>query len=481
MILFSRPALLILICIFASCTAGPDYSPPEMGAPEKFVLQDVFDELKKKNGHEELPENLPLNWWEEFSDPLLTRLVESGIKNNYRIASANARLKQARANLELAGSGDDLSAVASVDADAGQELDLASGDTDSDSSVLGSLSLGLPLDIFGQVARQEEAALAQVEGARAELRGVILEISSDIARQYLRLRGNQRQLDLLEESVELQEKTLSIVRSRYEAGLSPELDMRRAEASVENLRADIPGLRESLVNSRNTLATLTGKYPGAYEQLLSDDKDIPEYEGAVPELVPADVLTMRPDVQQAETELKRAVAEIGVARAEFYPFFQLIGQISIGSSGISGEPTMDLLIGSIGALIEQVVTDGGARRANLKIAEARAEEALANYRQTMLDAIQEVEDTLSALESSLDRQRSLQKAVKASERSFHQAEILYTQGLTSFLDVVDAQRVLASAQQDLASARTEYATQVANLFRVLGTEVKPGSENVHTP
>ena len=469
--LLRTTVLLLLTCIFASCTVGPDYTPPDLGAPEKFDLQEVLDQLNCENRDKKVSEPLPLNWWEGFSDPVLSQLVESGVKNNYRIASASARLKGAQANLRLAGSQDSLSTIAAIDANAEGELDLGDGDADFDSPLLGSLSLALPLDIFGRVTRREEAALAQLEGARADLRGTILEISSDITGQYLRLRGNQRQLALLEESVELQERTLHIVRSRYEAGLSPELDMRRAEASVENLRAGIPELRQSLINSRNILATLTGKYPGTYEDLLSDNQEIPAYNGALPDLVPADVLLMRPDVHQAEADLKRVVAEIGVARAEFYPFFQLVGQISIGSAGIAGEPIMNLLIGSIGALIEQVVTDGGARRANLDIAKARAEESLADYRQTLLDAIKEVEDTLSALESSLDRQRSLEKSVAASKRSFHQAGILYTQGLTSFLDVVDAQRVLAAAQQELAAARTEYASQVANLFRVLGTEI----------
>lgn len=448
------------------------------------MMQDILDKLKEEREGKPPSQDLSLQWWEGFSDPILNRLVENGIENNYRIAGAVSRLKQARANLELAGSADDLSTIASVDAETGEELDLENGDTDSNSDIRGALSLVLPLDIFGQVARQEEAAIAQIEGARADLRGTLLEISSTITSRYLRLRGDQRQLELLEESVKLQEKTLAIVKSRYRAGLSPELDMRRAEASVENLRADIPQLRESLVNSRNTLATLTGKYPGVYEDLLSGNGNIPEYNRSVPEIIPGDVLSRRPDVKQTEAELKRAVAEIGVAKAEFYPFFNLLGQVSIGSSGLrSGEPATDLLIGSIGALIEQVVTDGGALQANLDIAEARAEEALADYRQTLLEAVREVEETLAAIGSSLDRQRSLEKAVAASERSFHQAEILYTQGLTSFLDVVDAQRVLASAQQDLAAARTEYAAQVANLFRVLGADVKTPSdkESVNDP
>lgn len=467
-----RLILLPLFILLVSCAVGPDYRPPEIGAPEKFVKQDVLKKLNKQSENNQNRKEIPVNWWDGFSDPVLSSLVKKGIENNYSIASSYARLKQATSFLKLADSQDALSAIALIDLNAGDELDISSGDTNFNDGIFASLGLVLPFDVFGRVKRQEQAAIARIERSQAELRGTILQVSTDIASQYLRLRGNQRQLLLLEQSVELQEKTLSIVRSRFDAGLSPELDMRRAEASVENLRADIPALKESLVNSRNTIATLTGEFPGEYEELLSDMEDIPEYKGFVPEVIPADVLLLRPDVQQAEAQLKQAVAEIGVAEAEFYPFFQLVGQIGIGSGGISGGSMMDLLVGSIGALVEQFITDGGARRANLEIAKAGADEALSNYRQTLLDAMNDVERTLAALESSFDRQQSLEKAVAASERSFYQAEILYTQGLTSFLDVVDAQRVLASAQQELASAKTEYAFQVANLFRVLGTETK---------
>ncbi len=184
---------------------------------------------------------------------------------------------------------------------------------------------------------------------------------------------------------------------------------------------------------------------------------------------------MRPDVHQAEARLKQTVAQIGVAYTEWYPLTRLMQQISIGGSGVSSEPAVGILIGSIRGLIEQVVTDGGARQANLGIAKAQAEEALANYRQTLLDAIEEVESTLAALESLQNRQSSLAKEVQASDRSFYQAESLYRQGLTSFLDVVDAQRELAQAQQQLAATNTNYVSQIARLFRVLGTEINSNS------
>src|SRR5690606_24844053 len=151
---------------------------------------------------------------------------------------------------------------------------------------------------------------------------------SAVAAEYLRLRGNQRQLDLLKESIALQEKTLSIVRSRYEAGLSPELDLRRAETSVERLRADLPPLVESLAVSRHALATLTGRYPGAYEEILKEAAEVPRYQYQITAAVPLDVLRNRPDIRAAEAALKQAVAEIGVAEADFYPLFNIIGSVS---------------------------------------------------------------------------------------------------------------------------------------------------------
>lgn len=469
--LFSRILIFVFLSfVFLSCTAGQDYQRPEIASPEKFVNQDVLERLNEQNPSKT---DFFYNWWEGFSDTTLNEMVNLGINNNYSIAASYARLNRAKAILELAASGDSLKGTATVDFDTQQEIELGDGSTDYVDGIFGSLGFILPIDLFGRVTRQEQAAMAEIEFARAELRGNVLKISSDITGEYLRLRGNQRQLLLLEESVELQEKTLSIVQIRYDAGLAPELDVRRAEASVENLRAGIPELEESLVNSRNTIATLTGNFPGEYDNLLSMDGKIPVYTGTIPNIIPADVISLRPDVKQAEADLKQKVAETGVAEAEFYPLFSLIGQIGIGVGGISGLSTMDAFLASIGALLQQVFTDGGARQANLDIAKAEAEESLAEYYQTLLDAIKEVEQNLSALRSSYKRQISLQKAVDASERSSHQAEILYAQGLTSFLDVVDANRVLAFTQQELASARTDYAVQIAILFKVIGTEIIP--------
>jgi multidrug efflux system outer membrane protein len=461
--------LALAALLTAACTARPDYTPPEINAPSQFVSQEVLKTLNEnKSG-----KAFTADWWTGFKDPVLDTLVETGLANNFEIAAAAARVKEAQARVRLAGASNNLSADISVDSDLQERRELRPDSNSATTTGAGAeIGIGLPIDIFGRTRREVEAAQAGLESARAELKGIILTTSSDIAAEYLRLRGNQRQLELLRESVALQEKTLSIVKTRYETGLAPELDMRRAETSVENLRADIPPLEGDLLNARNRLASLTGEFPGAYETLLKDNKETPTYKNAIPSLVPLEVLSSRPDIRQSEAALKQAVAGIGVAQAAYYPSFNLSGTIGLSSSGVSGAPATDILIASIRALIEQIITDGGERRASVTIAKAQAEEALANYEQALREASEEVETSLAAIHSSLTRQTSLEKAVSSSQRSFSQAETLYQQGLISFLDVVDAQRVLASAEQALAREQTNYATQIATLFRVLGTDIE---------
>jgi NodT family efflux transporter outer membrane factor (OMF) lipoprotein len=453
---------------------GPDYAAPEINAPDSFVSQNVFDQLSsvENTSLPPLDDSLQNNWWDGFNDPMLSELVDDALHHNYAIASAAARLSQAHAQLNLAKSGDKIRMEAGVDSGADERFEFGNGgDSTTSGDLFGSLSFVWPVDAFGRTYREVEAARARVEASSAAYRSVILTVSSNITSEYLLLRGNQKQLALLIESVELQKQTLAIVDSRFKAGLAPELDLRRAEAAVANLEADIPPLREALINSQNSISVLTGQFPGTHTETLVIEKDIPTYNRSIPTLMPMEVLQMRPDVQQAEANLKNAIAAIGAAKADYYPIVQLSKQISLGASGASSDPTVGILFAGIRALIRQVITDGGERDAVFDTASARADEALSNYRQTLLLAVEDVERSLTSLQSSLNRQQSLDQAVNASSRSFFQAESLYKQGLTSFLDVVDAQRVLASAQQQLASARTAYAVEVANLFRVLGTTV----------
>ncbi|EDM82188.1 efflux transporter outer membrane subunit [Limnobacter sp. MED105] len=465
--------VLPFVFLSACAVTTPKLPSTETKPPEQFVAQDILQNLSsvKDAGV------AGVRWWEGFNDPVLNELVSTSIQNNFQIAAAAARVKEARALLELSEAGDSL--LVELDAEvSGQKSDrdnntsssTGSNNARDERSALLGLGFTLPIDLAGRVENEVRAAAANLMAEQAGLRAQIIETSTAVAQEYLSLRGNQKQLAMLRESVELQEKTLAIVQARFESGLSPELDVRRAETSVENLRASIAPLQQALQDSRHRLATLSGQFPGAYEQLLKPEGDLPEYGLGIPVSVPFQVIQARPDVQLVQARFAQAAADVGVAQADFYPSIELMANIQIGSTAINSNPATSILIGSLAALLNQVVYDGGTRDARLNAAVARAEGALAEYEQVLRVVTQEVENSLTAIESSSSRQTALGKAVVSSKRSFEQADALYQLGLVSFLDVVDAQRVYANAEQALATEQTNYATLIAGLFRALGVQ-----------
>lgn len=465
--------VLPFVFLSACAVTTPKLPSTETKPPEQFVAQEILQNLSsvKDAGV------AGVRWWEGFNDPVLNELVSTSIQNNFQIAAAAARVKEARALLELSEAGDSL--LVELDAEvSGQKSDrdnntsssTGSNNARDERSALLGLGFTLPIDLAGRVENEVRAAAANLMAEQAGLRAQIIETSTAVAQEYLSLRGNQKQLAMLRESVELQEKTLAIVQARFESGLSPELDVRRAETSVENLRASIAPLQQALQDSRHRLATLSGQFPGAYEQLLKPEGDLPEYGLGIPVSVPFQVIQARPDVQLVQARFAQAAADVGVAQADFYPSIELMANIQIGSTAINSNPATSILIGSLAALLNQVVYDGGARDARLNAAVARAEGALAEYEQVLRVVTQEVENSLTAIDSSASRQTALGKAVISSKRSFEQADALYQLGLVSFLDVVDAQRVYANAEQALATEQTNYATLIAGLFRALGVQ-----------
>lgn len=465
--------VLPFVFLSACAVTTPKLPSTETKPPEQFVAQEILQNLSsvKDAGV------AGVRWWEGFNDPVLNELVSTSIQNNFQIAAAAARVKEARALLELSEAGDSL--LVELDAEvSGQKSDrdnntsssTGSNNARDERSALLGLGFTLPIDLAGRVENEVRAAAANLMAEQAGLRAQIIETSTAVAQEYLSLRGNQKQLAMLRESVELQEKTLAIVQARFESGLSPELDVRRAETSVENLRASIAPLQQALQDSRHRLATLSGQFPGAYEQLLKPEGDLPEYGLGIPVSVPFQVIQARPDVQLMQARFAQAAADVGVAQADFYPSIELMANIQIGSTAINSNPATSILIGSLAALLNQVVYDGGTRDARLNAAVARAEGALAEYEQVLRVVTQEVENSLTAIESSSSRQTALGKAVVSSKRSFEQADALYQLGLVSFLDVVDAQRVYANAEQALATEQTNYATLIAGLFRALGVQ-----------
>ncbi len=476
-----RKCLLIACWWMAGCTVlqtAETQGPRALSeAPDQFVNQAVLDSLQAVTDSEN-DHMSSVRWWEGFGDHTLNHLVEEGLNNNFAIAAAVANVRAAKANLDLTGTRDDLLAelnasVTSQDNDRGSSGNNAvAARNDESTTVLLGLSLVLPVDLAGRNALAVQAAASNLVAVQSELRSRLIEVSTEIAQEYLRFRGNQKQMSMLDDSLALQQETLRIVQARFDSGLSPELDVRRAETAVENLRARKPTLAQSQQQSINRLATLTGQFPASLLHLLDSVQELPSYGSSIPNRLPLRVLQARPDVQLAQARLLQASAQLGVAQANFYPSMNLMANLQIGTVLSGANPAASVFLGSLSAMLNQVVYDGGAKDAEEKIALARMQARLAEYEQALRLAVQEVEDTLFRIRASMDRQVSLGNAVNSSRRSFQQADALYQLGLVSFLDVVDAQRVSAEAEQALAAEQTSHAILVAGLFRALGIESK---------
>ncbi|HEX4917538.1 MAG TPA: efflux transporter outer membrane subunit [Limnobacter sp.] len=467
---------MVSLSLMLGACATPSLPTPSLddGAPSVFQGQAVLNAL----GQNKSSAWLDVQWWTGFRDPTLNALVERAIADNFQIAAAAGRVQEARALLQLSRSRDDLlvelDLVASAqDSDRSRQSNPTSGSISTgrkEQSVLGGIGFAIPIDVVGRLDKEAEAAAANLLALQARLRAQVIATSTAVTQEYLRLRGNQKQLQMLRDSVLLQEETLKVVQARFEAGLSPELDVRRAETSVENLKAGIPVLEKALKDGRFRLATLTGRFAADLEPALMVPAPLPKYSLNIPALLPIQVLQNRPDIQEAQARFSEAAAKLGVAEADFYPSVQLMGSLQVGSTASNGNPAVGILIGAVSSMINQVVWDGGARQAQLDAARARTQIALADYEHVLKQAVESVENALTALSTSADRQASLERAVVSSKRSFEQADALYQLGLVSFLDVVDAQRVYANAEQTLATEQTAYATQVAALFQALGMQ-----------
>lgn len=464
---------VVLGLMLSGCVVGPDYQAPAPTLPERFSAQDIMNALQEQTA---TAPALSTYWWQGFNDPTLDTLVTLGLENSFSLAAATARVRASEARLGIISANTQPqlggTARASTSRESQRNNTAGTPNTDSDDGASLALNASLTLDIFGRNQRALEEGEAQFAAAQAALHSELLSVTTQIAQEYLSLRGNDRQLELLKESVALQSQTLAVVRARFNAGLAPELDLQRAKASVERLGARIPPLTERSRNARNRLATLTGYFPGHHDALLATSSAIPTYRATIPLALPATVLSARPDVREAEAVLKQAVARIGIAEADFYPRLALAGDISL--SAASGMRADNVLFQSLSALIDQVLWSGGRRDAALAVSQAQAEEALANYQRVIRSASERVEMALTAIDASSKRTLALANSVAASQRSFAQAQTLYQLGLISFLDVVEAQRSLADDEQNLAAERTDYATDIARLFEALGTKMSSG-------
>jgi len=457
------------LVFLAGCAVGPDYVEPKLAVPASW------QEAQQK-GIEIRPVAMT-RWWTTFNDPLLNSLVERAVKSNFDVRIAEARIREARASRAVVAAG----AWPTVDVSASYRRNR----TSENALALGSLApqgggnveqdlfktgfdASWEIDIFGGVRRSVEAADATIAASVESRRDVLVTLLGDVAKNYIDLRGFQRRLAVARANLKAQQDTLELTRIRFQAGLTSDLDVAQAEAQASTTAAQIPTLESALKQAAYSLDLLLGLSPGALWNDLANETTIPSLPPEVLVGLPSDLLRRRPDIRFAERDLAASTAQIGAAMADLFPKFSLTGAAGLQSISASDWFTGRSRYWSIGPTISWPIFDAGRIRANIEIRNAQQEQALNRYEKTVLAAFGDVEKSLVNYSREQARQRSLTDAVAANRRAVEMANELYVRGLNDFLNVLDTQRSLYVAENDLAQSEATMAANLVALYKALG-------------
>lgn len=401
-------------------------------------------------------------WWRGIDDPLLPALVDEALNANLDLRSAQATLARARAQRDAAAAGQSVQVGSSASA----------GRSRSASRTSNSLSLGLDAswepDVFGGIAAGVAAADAQAEASALNLAATRIAVAGEVALAYLQWHGTRQQLRVAQDSLALQAESLQIADWRSGAGLATVLDVEQARSSVEQTRARIPALQSTLQQTEHRLALLLGQPPTALAPRLAQAGAMPALPGLPGVGLPADLLRRRPDVRAAEASATAALATLAQRQAERLPQFSISGRLGLQALTLAALGQPAALVAGLSAAVQWPLADGGAGRAQVEAQRAALDGARLAYQSAVLTAQQDVENTLVALVTGRDQVQSLQRAAQSAAEALRLARLRYQSGLTDFTTLLDAQRSALSADDALATARTDLALNQVRLYKALG-------------
>lgn len=397
-------------------------------------------------------------WWQQLDDPTLTSLIERAIASSPDLRTAQARLRQARAQRSVAA------------AELTPGVSASAGGSDRNRGPAGfnaGFDASWEPDIFGGARAGVDAAGADLLATAADLNAARVSLAAEVARNYVELRALQTRLDIIRRNEALQAETLELTEFRVQAGLVSSVDAEQARANLEQTRAQIPALEASIAQTIHRLSTLEGREPGALIGELSVVAPLPRVPERVVIGIPADTLRQRPDVRAAEARVMADIARVTQAGARRYPQFALSGSIGadVFTGALSGGTSF---VSSIAGSIFQTVFDRGRLRQQLEIQSAIQEQAVANYDSTILRALEEVEDAIVAFEKSRERLASLQAAAEAANNARLLAQARYEAGLIDFQTLLDTQRAVLAAEDSVAATESERLTALIQLYKALG-------------
>ena len=448
--------------LLASCTVGPDFQAPEAPTGNRWRHATTATA------------DLPDEWWTLYCSSTLNRLIDQALRNNQDLAAALARVEMARAMTRVESSawlpqlGMQNSAtlerisgsIFGANLPAGIPLPPLERDR-----YQGFLTLNYELDLWGKVRRSVEAARAQQNAAMEEVAARRLIVAAEVARTSFLLASLDGQRSILRETISLRQEALKLQQSRFQGGLANEMDVARARTELSLAENDLTGVERQRSNAFNALATLCGTTPSELD--LPSSLSLPP----APRItagMPTTLLRRRPDLRVAELKLREANARVGIATAEFFPSFTLIGSGGIESIGAEDFMNWKNKAGSIGPQFTVPLFQGGRLRGNLRSTQARYQESVANFRQSVLTALQEVENATVDLNAYSRQRKQVGAALAAAQETSRLARLRYEKGLASYFEVVDADRTVLTTRLLQAQLDGQRLTASVQLIRALG-------------
>ncbi len=457
--------IAVTVLALAGCQAvGPDYKRPEWKEP-------VLDDLKTHEGADITVAEVA-QWWQIFDDPVLTNLVEQALCNNLTLADSVSRIREARARLGISKAG----LLPEVDASGAYQRyrysDNGSIPGDGDYYQAG-FDARWELDVFGRRRRSVESARAAFESSCATFEHLWVVVAAETAVSYAKYQELQKRLEVAHRNLKIQQDTFEIVESRAKSGIGDQLAVEQARYNLERTRASIPGLHSSSDEAMNALAILTGVMPGELKfKIVSPDKMLSAPARTLVG-IPAMTLRNRPDIRAAERLLAARCAEIGIAEADLYPTLALGGSIGLESLGLDDFTEGGSHFFNFGPSFSWPVFRGGSIRANIEVKKALHEQAFINYEATVLDAVAELRNVMSAYVREYERLDALKSAVDAASNAVAVSQDLYKQGLTDFNSVLDAQRSLLTFDELVVISEGLTARDLIGIYKALGGGWEP--------
>lgn len=462
-------SMLASVVVLAGCAVGPNYHTPSTTMPSAFSAAPPSTQ----------PAEIT-DWWKSFGDLELDSLIDRAIVANFDLEIALTRLQEARTAEVVVEGG----ALPELEASGGAAR--GSGTNSTKGRVSGPLNAGTnttglkeitqvvgfdagwELDIWGRYRREIEAARDDTQAAAEVRNSVLITLVSDVARAYMDARSLQMRLKIAEDNIKIEQTSVDVVQQRYDRGLTNELDLALARRQLATLESEIAPLQDEITAAERRLAVLLGEYPEDLTAELRQPGSLPELPRRIETGLPLDLLRRRPDIRESERELAANTALIGARTAELFPNVAVTAGAGLQGQGLGRTPSGNSFIWSAGPTAYWPLLDFGALDALIDIQDLRAHEALVNYKKTIVSAVEEVENALSAYSAEQDRLQNLNDALVASQRAVTLANERYDRGLTDFLNVTDAERQLYEIQDQYAVARENVAVQYIAIYKSLG-------------